>query len=117
MKINRRAFVASLGGTAAVSLMTPDEKADALEHYMEDRLREANVLEGILREGKAQQYPTVAELEARNADLNRPYRGGAGAPQASVVVGETDASWPRRRTSSAIASPTSNQLASPAPAA
>jgi len=79
MKINRRAFVASLGGTAAVSLMTPDEKADALEHYMEDRLREANVLEGILREGKAQQYPTVAELEARNADLNRPYRGGAGA--------------------------------------
>ena len=79
MKINRRAFVASLGGTAAGALMTPDEKADALEHYMEDRLREANVLEGILREGKAQQYPTVAELEARNADLNRPYRGGAGA--------------------------------------
>ena len=30
MQINRRAFVASLGGTAAVSLMTPDEKADAL---------------------------------------------------------------------------------------
>ena len=79
MQIDRRAFVASLGGTAAVSLMTPDAKADALEHYMEDRLKEADILEGILRETQARQYPTVADLEARNADLDRPYRGGAGA--------------------------------------
>ena len=78
MQIDRRAFVASLGGTAAVALMTPDEKADALEHYMEDRLREANVIQGILGE-QGRQIPTVADLEARNADLDRPYRGGTGA--------------------------------------
>jgi len=30
MKLDRRAFVASLGGPAAISLMTPDDKADAL---------------------------------------------------------------------------------------
>ena len=79
MQIDRRAFVASLGGTAAVSLMTPDEKADALEHYMEDRLKEADILQGILREVPGQQVPTVADLDARNADLDRPYRGGTGA--------------------------------------
>jgi len=50
MKLDRRAFVASLGGPAAISLMTPDDKADALEHYMEDNLKEADVLEGILKE-------------------------------------------------------------------
>ena len=79
MQIDRRAFVASLGGTAAVSLMTPDEKADALEHYMEDRLKEADVIQGILGETPGQEVPTVADLDARNADLDRPYRGGAGA--------------------------------------
>ena len=78
MKIDRRAFVASLGGTAAVSLMTPDEKADALEHYFEDRLKEADVVEGILRQTPAPQYPTVADLAARDANLDRPFRNGAG---------------------------------------
>ena len=38
MEIDRRAFVSSLGGAAAVALMTPDQKADALEHYMEEQL-------------------------------------------------------------------------------
>ena len=78
MKLDRRAFVASLGGPAAISLMTPDDKADALEHYMEDRLKEADVLEGILKEVQVGQYPTVSELQARNSDLDRPYRNGAG---------------------------------------
>ena len=78
MKIDRRAFVTSLGGPAAISLMTPDDKADALEHYLEDRLKEADVLEGILKEAQVGQYPTVSELQARNADLDRPYRNGAG---------------------------------------
>ena len=35
MEIDRRAFIASLGGTAAVSLMDSEAKADALEHWME----------------------------------------------------------------------------------
>jgi len=46
--------------------MTPDEKADVLEHYMEARLQEPS-------------YPTVAEIAAGNADLDRPYRSGVGA--------------------------------------
>ena len=50
MEINRRSFIASLGGTGAVALMTPDEKADALEHYMESRLEESKVIEGLLGE-------------------------------------------------------------------
>ena len=78
MEIDRRAFIASLGGTAAVALMTPDEKADALEHYMEDRLKEADVIEGVLRETQQQPIRTVADIEAINADLTRPFRSGAG---------------------------------------
>ena len=38
MEIDRRALFQSLGGAAAVALMTPDQKADALEHYMEEQL-------------------------------------------------------------------------------
>ncbi len=35
MEINRRKFFASVGGAAAVALMTSEQKADALEHFME----------------------------------------------------------------------------------
>jgi hypothetical protein len=72
MEIDRRAFIASLGGSAAVALMTPDQKADALEHYMEEQLNAA------LPGGQQAQYPTVAELEARSANLARSSRRGAG---------------------------------------
>ena len=40
MEIDRRAFIASLGGTAAVSMMDSEAKADALEHWMEEQLDE-----------------------------------------------------------------------------
>jgi hypothetical protein len=70
MEINRRAFMASLGATASVELMTPEDKADALERYMNNRLDE---------ESQEQLYPTVAEIDAINADLTRPYRSGTGA--------------------------------------
>ena len=68
--------MASLGGTGAVALMTPDEKADALEHYLESRLEESEIIEGLLQE---RPYPTVAEIDAGNADLTREYRNGVGA--------------------------------------
>ncbi len=67
MEIDRRVFVSSLGGAAAVALLTPDQKADALEHYMEEQLSSAE-----------DEYPTVASLEAANQDLTRPARRGAG---------------------------------------
>ena len=66
MEIDRRALIKSLGGAAAVALMTQDQKADALEHYMEQQLDEP-------------EYPTVADLAEKNEDLTRPYRNGAGS--------------------------------------
>jgi hypothetical protein len=75
MEIDRRAFIASLGGAAAVALMTHEERADALEHYMEDKLEE----EVLAQQGGAQEkIPTVAEINERNANLNRPARRGVG---------------------------------------
>ena len=79
MEINRRAFIASLGGTGALALMTPDEKADALEHYLASRLEGSEIIEGLLGEAQERPYPTVAEIDAGNADLDRPYRSGVGA--------------------------------------
>ena len=74
MEIDRRAFIASLGGTAAVSLMDSEAKADALEHWMEEHLDE-QVAGG---QGAApQKFPTAAELEAQIETRN--YRRGAGS--------------------------------------
>ena len=74
MEVDRRKFVASLGGAAAVALMTPEEKADALEHYMEEELEEY----ALKQDRQAGRYPTVAELEERNRDLTRSSRRGGG---------------------------------------
>lgn len=71
MDIDRRAFISSLGGAAAVALMTPDQKADALERYMQQQL------DGGTSGGDG--FPTVADIAARNADLSRPSRRGAGS--------------------------------------
>jgi hypothetical protein len=70
MEIDRRAFIASLGGTAAVALMTSSEKADALEHYMEE------MLDQQVAERQAAKYPTVAEITA--ADEKRAVTRGVG---------------------------------------
>ena len=71
MDIDRRAFIASLGGTAAVSLMDHEAKAEAMEHWMEERLDEA-----VEQGGAQQKFPTVAELDAQIE--NRTYRRGVG---------------------------------------
>lgn len=72
MDVDRRAFIASLGGPAALALMTPDQKADALEHYMEEQLNAA------LQSQAPARFPTVADIEAQNLDLARRARRGAG---------------------------------------
>jgi hypothetical protein len=62
MEIDRRAFIASLGGAAAVSLMDHEAKAEALEHYMEEQLdQQVAANQG----GQPEKFPTVAELEAQ----------------------------------------------------
>jgi hypothetical protein len=76
MEIDRRAFIASLGGPAAVALMDHEAKAEALEHYMEDKLDE------MVAAQQPEKFPTVAEIEAQIE--TRPFRRGTG----SVFTGQ-----------------------------
>jgi hypothetical protein len=81
MDIDRRAFLASLGGATAVALMTSEQKADALEGYMEEAL-DAAVQQG----GQASappKYPTMAEIEDQNAKRAGVRRGAGNIFNAS----------------------------------
>jgi hypothetical protein len=72
MEIDRRAFVASLGGSVALALMTSEEKADALEHYMEEHLDELV----LAQQGSAPPtYPTMADIAAADAKRTGVRRG------------------------------------------
>ena len=71
MELGRRAFIASLGGTAAVSLMDHEARADAIEDYMTRRL---SVAAQATQGGRP--HPTVAQLEAQIE--TRDYRRGVG---------------------------------------
>ena len=71
VSIDRRNFIAFLGGSAAVASMSAEAKADALEDYLT-----ANIAEGSAGGGSAPRPPTVAELTAQIP--TRTYRRGAG---------------------------------------
>jgi hypothetical protein len=73
MELDRRIFIGSLGGVAAVAAMDSEAKADALEAYLEDQLDEAVAT----KEPAAKKFPTVAELEAQIE--TRTYRRGVGS--------------------------------------
>src|SRR5579863_10310229 len=73
MEIDRRSFFASVGGVAAVSLMSPEARADELEEFMSFQLDEAVAR----RQAGGKKFPTVAELEAQVGTRN--YRRGAGS--------------------------------------
>jgi hypothetical protein len=75
MELDRRAFIASLGGVAAVNLMDHEAKAEALEHYLEEKLDEQVAAQ------TPPKFPSVAELEAQIETRN--YRRGAGSLFAS----------------------------------
>jgi hypothetical protein len=68
--IDRRAFIASLGGAAAVALMSHEARADALEDYSIEMLDQSVAAQQPV-------YPTVAELEAQIE--TRTYRRGVGS--------------------------------------
>jgi hypothetical protein len=72
-EIDRRAFIASLGGAAVVATMDDEAKADALEHYNEHMLDELVAQQ----QGQPEVFPTVAELEAQIE--TRSVRRGAGS--------------------------------------
>jgi len=69
--IDRRAFIACLGGAAVVAGMTPETKADALENFLA-----ASLATGAAAASAAARAPTVAELEAQIPTRN--YRRGVG---------------------------------------
>jgi hypothetical protein len=52
MDIDRRAFLASVGGLAVVEALDPEAKAEALEHYMVEKLDEE--AGGLILDGEAQ---------------------------------------------------------------
>jgi hypothetical protein len=70
IEIDRRAFITSLGGMAAISLMSHEARADALEDYTIDQLDET------LAQQQQGKYPTVAQLDAQIE--TRPSRRGVG---------------------------------------
>jgi hypothetical protein len=69
--IDRRAFIASLGGATAVAAMSADARADALEGYLS-----ASISAAAAAAATVQRPPTVAELEAQIPSRN--YRRGVG---------------------------------------
>jgi len=73
MEIDRRAFIAGLGGTTAVSLMGDEAKADALEEFMSARLNEAVAAPQAPSGGT---FPSAADLQAQIE--TRPTRRGVG---------------------------------------
>ena len=77
MEIDRRALIASLGGIAAVSLMSHEAKADALEDYTLQQLdEEVEQEQAAAGGGAAEKFPTVADLAGEIESRN--YRRGAG---------------------------------------
>jgi len=78
MNVDRRAFIASVGGAAAFAVLGAEAKADALEHYMLQRLNDeaASSGSGAAPASGAKPAPTVAEIEAQ-VDT-RPTRRGVG---------------------------------------
>jgi hypothetical protein len=75
LPLDRREFLASLGGAAAVSLMSHEARADALEDALLAKTYSPNPMSRGADPNK--KYPTVAELAAGVPDLQR--RKGTGA--------------------------------------
>lgn len=73
MEIDRKAFLASLGGAAALDTMSDEAKADALEEHMMFQLSHA----GPNGPAGSPRYPTAAEIEAQIE--TRPFRRGVGS--------------------------------------
>ena len=84
MEIDRRVFIANLGGTTALGLLSDEAKADALEEFMSARLNEAAAARPptvaqsapAAQATAAQAFPSAAELEAQIE--THPTRRGVG---------------------------------------
>jgi predicted HD phosphohydrolase len=86
--IDRRDFIASLGGAAAVAAMSQEAKADALEDALNHRLNTANA-PAAPGGGAGKSFPSKAELEAQIP--TRRFRRGVG-----VLFSGTQGGQPER---------------------
>lgn len=73
IEIDRRDFIASLGGAAAVSMMSHEARADALEEHLNERLELAQAENPLTATGP---FPTVDEVYEQIT--TRSYRRGVG---------------------------------------
>ena len=71
--IDRRDFIASLGGVAAVGLMSHETRADEIEDELNRRLQLA---QAPVQAAESSGFPTAAEVDAQIA--TRSYRRGTG---------------------------------------
>jgi hypothetical protein len=79
LEVDRRLFIASLGGAAAVAAMDHEARAESLEDYMSQQLEQAQSAQAQSGQAGAktpEKFPTVAELRAQNQD--RATRRGVG---------------------------------------
>jgi hypothetical protein len=72
--IDRRDFISGLGGAAAVSLMSHEARADALEEALNEQLQAEEPSSNAASD--AERFPTAAEIEAQIP--TRHYRRGVG---------------------------------------
>ena len=70
IQLDRRLFIASLGGAAAVKMMSAEAKAEALESYMMQQLNNSS------SSTETKKFPKAAEIEAQIE--TRGYRRGVG---------------------------------------
>jgi hypothetical protein len=68
MDIDRRAFLATLSGVAAIEAMSPDALADALEHHMIERLDQA----ASARSGEQTERPYRRDMWRTLASPDQP---------------------------------------------
>jgi hypothetical protein len=76
LPIDRRAFIASLGGTAAVGLMSHEARADALEHAMKAPVAAVSGTQTASPGAPQEKYPSAADLAAQIP--TRSWRRGTG---------------------------------------
>jgi hypothetical protein len=82
MEIDRRAFLATLGSTAVISQMPDEAKAEALEHYMTDRLdQEATANELTIRRGTGDLFGSQGQ-----AATPRPLRALERMPEKPTLI-------------------------------
>ena len=76
MHVDRRKFIASLGGTAAVAGMAHEDRAEALEHYMTDQLDNLNGVGTAPAFGVVGQSSTEPRIPRGTGNLFQPTTTG-----------------------------------------